>query len=303
MLRDIQESSGVNNQILIKQGITILEPPVERHRAFDDEPRLAPSLQSPNTYENRPELSAKILSRLFWPSLNDERFKVPPPITELQRRYEQGFEELKSARKLTWLPALGQATVELVLEDRTICEQVHTWQAAVIYAFDGLPDGLPVSKTASQLEEELEMDEDLIQSALTFWTNQLVLHESSPGTYAVLETLNNADRERSNAQNLLAVNHVSNIGGSEDSNIGGRKGNGKGGIEKDSDKMGIYWSFVQGMLTNSSKEMQVAQIGMMLKMLIVEGFPFSHEELAEWLGGKVQEGMLEVNGGKYRLKR
>jgi anaphase-promoting complex subunit 2 len=42
---------------------------------------------------------------------------------------------------------------------------------------------------------------------------------------------------------------------------------------------------------------------MMLKMLISEGFPYSNEELQEFLGRKVAEGPLELVGGKYRLKK
>jgi anaphase-promoting complex subunit 2 len=316
MLKDIQDSTRVNTIIRHKQSLGTIDdvatsPPKPAFlRMFNQaqahlNPPTSNSIPDKST-ENESlstSLHAKILSRLFWPSLNDERYKVPPSIASLQRKYEQGFEELKSARKLTWLPALGQATVELELRDRTVVEEVHTWQAAVIYAFDDGGSEEPISRTVDQLVEQLEMDEELVSSALRFWTHKLVLHESAQGTYIVLETLNTADRERSNAQTSSSAPHSGN--GSEDSGMGGRKGKGKGegGMDKDSDKMGIYWSFVQGMLTNSSKEMQVGQIGMMLKMLIVEGFPFSNEELGEWLGGKAQEGLLEVNGGKYRLKR
>ena len=136
------------------------------------------------------QMSAKILSRLFWPSLHTETFNLPPSIQSLQERYEKGFEEFKSSRKLTWMNALGQATVELQLEDRTVHEVVQTWQASVIYAFQS-QDGTSVMKTAEQLEEELIMDEDLVQNALTFWVGKLVLVNDPPGSdkYTVLETL------------------------------------------------------------------------------------------------------------------
>ena len=48
-----------------------------------------------------PEFHTKILSRLFWPAMNDEVFNVPPKIYELQRRYERAFESLKKKHKLT----------------------------------------------------------------------------------------------------------------------------------------------------------------------------------------------------------
>ena len=49
--------------------------------------------------------------------------------------------------------------------------------------------------------------------------------------------------------------------------------------------------------------MALQQIAMMLKTLIVDGFPYSSEELQDFLGRKVAEGSLELVGGKYRLKK
>ena len=65
----------------------------------------------------------------------------------------------------------------------------------------------------------------------------------------------------------------------------------------------MYWQFIVGMLTNSSPAMPLGQIAMMMKMLIAEGFPWSNEELQEFLGEKVAAGELEITGGKYKLIR
>jgi anaphase-promoting complex subunit 2 len=235
-------------------------------------------------------LHAKILSRLFWPQLHDESYHIPDAITELQKSYEQGFEALKASRKLTWLHALGQATVELELADRTIVEEVHTWQATVIWAFESEEPG--VTRSIEQLVETLEMDEALVRSALKFWVHKLVLQEVSEDTFSVLETLNQEDRARSNAQAAA--------GRSKSTDDGQALGMSEG---MKTEKMQMYWQFIQGMLTNASSQMPLQQIAMMLKMLIVDGFPYSNEELQEFLSWKVQTGELEVNGGKYRLKK
>ena len=143
-----------------------------------------------------PEFHSRILSHIFWPSLNSESFSIPPEIESIQARYSSGFESLKKTRKLTWLQALGQVVVELDLEDRRVTEEVSTWQASVIYAFQTQPSNednrltnTPVTKTLDQLVKQLHMSESLVRNALTFWTSKLVLRESPPGTFSVLETL------------------------------------------------------------------------------------------------------------------
>lgn len=240
----------------------------------------------------KPSLHAKILSRLFWPQLMDEEYNIPTAISALQKSYETGFESMKSARKLTWLHGLGQATVELELQDRTVVEEVSTWQATVIWAFESDEPGFKL--TVTQLLEKLDMEEPLLRTALRFWISKLVLREIAPSTYTVLETLNPEDSARSKAQTSApGTSGNSNANDAEEEKMQGMGG----------EKMGIYWSYIQGMLKNSKAQMPVQQIGMMLKMLIVDGFPYGNEELKEFLNGKVGEGELECVGGKYRLKK
>ena len=70
---------------------------------------------------------------------------------------------------------------------------------------------------------------------------------------------------------------------------------------KEKEKRQVYWQFIVGMLTNSSPTMPLGQISMMMKMLIADGFPWSNEELQEFLGEKIADGELEIVGGKYKL--
>jgi anaphase-promoting complex subunit 2 len=245
----------------------------------------------------KPSLHAKILSRLYWPQLQDENYRVPEVITELQKRYEEGFESLKASRKLTWLHTLGQATVELELEDRIVTEEVHTWQATVIWAFQSSkPGNNIVERTVQELVQNLEMEEMLVRNALKFWVKKLVLHEVSPNTFTIMETLNQEDRARSKEQTVTSSMLGANEESVDDTEMAANEGIGE-------EKLGVYWQFIQGMLTNSSPTMALQQIAMMLKMLIVDGFPYSNEELQEFLGRKVAEGSLELVGGKYRLKK
>lgn len=266
MLKDIQDSGRVNANIRHNQQLDMSNETVNPEGTA---------------------LNAKILSRLFWPQLQDESFEVPGIITDLQGRYEQGFESLKSARKLTWLPALGQATVELELADRTIVEEVLPWQASVIFAFQD--DDGDQTRSVEQLVLSCKMEEKLVRSALKFWSNKLVLQEVSKDVFTVLESLNQEERARSNAQ---AAGSTKNTDEPQMPTHGIA-----------AEKRQMYWQFIQAMLTNSSSQMPLQQIVMMLKMLMEGGFPYSNEELQEFLGMKVQSGELDVVGGKYRLKK
>lgn len=281
MIKDIQDSRTVDSDIRRKQDLI---PRIEEVDAMEDDVRLA----------SAEGLHAKILSRLFWPQLHDETFRVPTQIAALQERYSAGFESLKISRKLTWLQALGQVNVELDLEDRVINEEVFTWQATIIWAFEGDPiNGDPVSRTVPALIESLEMDEALVRSALTFWVSKLVLYEVRQDEYAVLETLKAEDLERSNNNTGAGAAMLEDLTGSGDT--------GHSSQQSMQEKLRPLWPMIQGMLTNSMSQMPLMQIAMMLRM-VVDGYSYSNEELQEFLQVLVGEGKLEVGaGGRYKL--
>ena len=246
---------------------------------------------------NGPSVHAKVLSRLFWPTLPREHFLVPSPVTQMQKRYEGGYEHLKSQRKLTWIDNMGTATVELALEDREVTVECKTYHAAIIYAFDENGNGAssPVKKTAEELEEQLQMDDELVAEALAFWVTQRVLREDPPGIFTVMETLEPSAPTAAAAAESSAQ---ASAGPSPPPKKAGRAMN-----AKEVQQRQVYWQFVKGMLTNSAAVMPAAQIGMMLRMLLPDGFPWGDEELAEFLVEKVEEGELELTGAKYKLAK
>ncbi|KAL8948913.1 MAG: hypothetical protein Q9222_004940 [Ikaeria aurantiellina] len=269
------------------------------------------------------DLHTRILSHLFWPSLHSESFSLPREVSTLQSRYENGFETLKQSRKLTWLNALGQVTVHLELEDRTVTEIVQTWQAVVIYAFQSDNDNLehmvnddddqhdhnngPVhSKSVAELMTQFSMSESFVRNALTFWVGKLVLRPSpnKPDTYYVLESLPSSvlHPEEGKGNNNRSASSATLLNAAAAADIATSAPALAVRSEEDiaREKMEVFWQFVVGMLTNQGA-MPLARIVMMLKVVVPGGFPFGNEELKSFLEGRVREGKLEVQGGVYKI--
>ena len=272
-------------------------------RDIMDSRRVDTSIHREEDFFPTQRLHTKILSHLFWPSLHTENFALPLPIASLQLRYSDGFSKLKASRVLTWHPSLGQAVVSLDLEDRVVREECQTWHASVIFAFDSDSDDTstkkgPVTKTVQDLVDELEMSEQLVRNALTFWVSKLVLVQSSPDTYRVLETLP-SDTVNNSATNSTAQAAAA-AAASEAVNSATAASAVKSEEEMLTEKMDVYWNFVKAMLTNQGA-MHLPKIVMMLKMVVPGGFPFGADELRAFLGGKVEEGRLETGGWGYRI--
>ncbi|MCJ1281850.1 hypothetical protein MMC26_001173 [Xylographa opegraphella] len=249
----------------------------------------------PSTAASAPTIHSKILSRLFWPTLNETTFSVPPAIAALQARYATAFEAIKPARKLTWLQALGTVTVELHLGDRTVVEDILPWQASVIHAFhDTHPSPAPpVAKSVPDLAASLAMDPSLVLLALTFWARKLVLRETSPGVYSVLETLAGRDRDASDAEQA-------SLAAAQTSAASAAAAAARSAEELAAEKMEEFWPYIVGMLTNQGA-MNARRIVTMLKFAVPGGFAYGPEELKDFLRGKVEGRALEMQGASYKV--
>lgn len=292
MLRDISDSKRVDSVVRNDQGL-------------GKSPSRMVSSRPPRI--NRPQLHAKILSRFFWPEMQDQEFKVPDEITSLQERYSSGFEALKQSRKLTWRNGLGQVTVELELEDRSFAEEVTTWQATVIHAFQEDSDEA-ITKTVSDLTSQLEMGVALVRSACLFWVSKRILAEVHRDTFRVLEHLP-TEHEQQCANDEAGATGIEGLGSpsGDAANAAAAAEAAAAAAAKETaqaaamEKMNLYWQFIVGMLTNQGA-MPLQRIVMMLKIVVPGGFPFSNEELREFLAGMVSRGKLEIiSGGSYKL--
>lgn len=257
---------------------------------------------------------ARILSRLYWPDVVQETFNLPQPVAQQQEKYETGYERLKSSRKLTWLHQLGQATVELELEDRSINVECKTFEAAVIYAFQGEEgaddtDNDPLRRSAQELQDKLRMDEELVLQALDFWESKEVLtrYSSNPDTYVVLERKDAPPTRpelHPSASAPAALEGEHQMPGMPPKPAGVKRAGTTSAMDaKENERRSTYWNFIVGMLTNTMPSMPLSQMAMMMRMLIPDGFPWSDQALQEFLTEKVELGELEIVGGKYKLAK
>ncbi|OAL62164.1 anaphase-promoting complex subunit ApcB [Trichophyton rubrum] len=242
-------------------------------------------------------IHTKILSRLYWPELQEQEFKIPTEIIALQEKYSAGFESLKPSRKLTWLNGLGTATIELDLEDRVFKDEVTTWQAAVIYSFQS-DENATVSKSVNELSNELDMPASLVRSACLFWLSKRILIQQQPDTFTVLETLPDDEDPGASSQNQAQAQPNSDANAAAAAAAAAAKEAAEAATMA---KMDLYWQFIKGMLTNQGA-MPLQRIIMMLKIAVPGGFPFSSEELKQFMGKMVSNGELEmVSGGNYKI--
>jgi len=330
MLRDVLDSRRLDQTIRKDQGLDITG-----------------SMPAAEHDEAEPALHAKILSRLFWPSLpgstpaygeEEKHFNPPLHILHQRERYEQGFEQLKQTRKLTWNDHLGAVSLELSFADgRTYTDEVLPYQAGVIYAFNDDSDHdhhiLPadrndlapqpvVSKSVSELSEELGLTPTLVRSACLLFVSKRIL-TPTPGhtdTYSVLEYLHPTDAPITAAADATTHRHTAPVGSSSEqldpdtaaAAAAAAQAQSERAAElaaahaaKDAEqrekraKMAVYQQFVTAMLTNQGA-MPLPRIAMMLGMVVPGGFPYTNEELRDFLNGMVREGAIEVAGNNYK---
>ena len=322
MLRDVLDSKRINASI--RAAITTSPPaqafftpqqqfrdprtPEGRHprtpqprRSTRANPRLAPS--TPAAAPPGPTLNAQILSSFFWPLLRDDDFRVPAEISALQEQYGTNFSRIKGMRKLRWMNALGSGSITLAFADRTEdFDNLTPWQVSVVHAFQPQSDeqhiaakhtksGEGISRNVSQLEEMLDMDESLVRQAAAFWVGKSVLRETAPDTYAIIETLPKSDKKsKADEDAAAAAAELAAVEAAQQPTA----------VRSQQDllneKKDVYAAFIIGMLT-AQGSMPVSRILMMMRMMVVGGFPFGEEEVGALLQEMEGEGKVVGFGG------
>jgi anaphase-promoting complex subunit 2 len=134
------------------------------------------------TLETR--VDAMVVSEVFWPTLKNEKFKLPEPVSRALNSYSEGFTNLKANRTLEWKEKLGLVELTLDLADREIELNVTPAQATVILAFQDQS-----TWTVDALSRQTQMTQSLLGKRLAFWVSHGVLHECAKDTFTVVEEI------------------------------------------------------------------------------------------------------------------
>lgn len=268
-----------------------------------------------------------------------ESFAPPIAIAHQRHLYEKGFEALKQTRKLSWNDNLGQVEIEITFADgRTYTDEVLPYQAGVIYAFqeDDNEDEAttksttkptkkkPISKTITSLSKDLHLSPSLTRSACLLFVSKKVLttHPSTPDTFTVLEYLPTTvlidpttthptspstnptltfSPTHPNLSSIDAPAAAAQAASERAAELAALNAQKEAEAREKKAKLAVYQQYITAMLVNGGA-MPLARISMMLGVVVPGGFPFSSEELREFLAGMVREGEVEVVGGNYKKK-
>ncbi|TIC68002.1 hypothetical protein E3Q03_01716 [Wallemia mellicola] len=118
-----------------------------------------------------------VVSRQFWPEIEDFSFNLTEQMQTYRKQYEDAYARFKPDKRLHWIPQIGNVSITLDLEDRTLNLDVTPFQATVIdlFAVNGVTGG---KMTAQDIEEQLEAPNSVIvQDTLAFWIKKGVLKE------------------------------------------------------------------------------------------------------------------------------
>ncbi|KAF3005098.1 hypothetical protein E8E13_009958 [Curvularia kusanoi] len=324
MLRDVLDSKRINASI---HAATSTSTPGPSFSTPEQQPRnpRTPAGRHPRTPQSRrttranpqpatstppaapeatpaPTLNAQILSSFFWPSLRDDAFRVPPSISTQQEHYSTSFSRIKGMRKLHWMNALGSSSITLHFTDRTESfPAVSPAQVSVIHAFQPQPDessiaakparnGEGIARNVTQLAEMLDMEPGLVRATAAFWIGQSVLRETGSDTYAVIEVLPTSNgKAKADEDAAAAAAEVAAVEAAQANAVRSQQ-------DLLDEKRDVYAAFVVGMLT-AQGNMPVSRILMMMRMMVVGGFPFGEEEVKGLLEGMEGEGRVVAFGG------
>ena len=225
------------------------------------------------------KLRPKILSRLFWPPFRAQDLKLPSALQEILNYYTTQYKTFKHSRSLEWYPNLGLLNITIELLDRKLHLDVTPLQATVLYHFDEQPIW-----SLFPLATKLDVDEASTRRTLLFWTSQGVIQETANEEYKLLE------REDESSHPIVLAPEVDSIVQSAE--------------DKSAEEMRVYWSFIEGMLTNLGT-LPLDRIHSMLTMFVPapNSYTRSMDELRDFMSVMISEGNIElVGGGMYKLK-
>lgn len=251
-------------------------------------PPAAKELAADKGDSDGPDISFRILSSFFWPQLRSNKFALPDTFTKDLTHIDDKFAHYSGQRRLEWQHALGRMSITLELEDRSHAESdIPAWRVSVINAFSSDEADEAATLTASQLEDMLEMDAELVSDALSFWSSKRVLYQPSPAQYAVLERL---DMDAAPTALAAAEEEAFSAVKSQDAVL--------------RENAPMFEIFIANMLRNSGAKEVGGMMGIanMLRM-VLPTFTYGEEEVLFLLGEMEARGEVMRDGESWKVTK
>lgn len=269
MLKDIEDSKRTNAAIVFASSSTKTEQDID--------------------------IDFAIISENYWPTVDMDRFLYHPKIQSDIERYRAAYTTLKKPRNVHPIPTLGQVELDLSFEDGTNRTfMVTPLQASLIMHFNEV-EKASGPLTCSRLCILCELEEEDVQTGLTFWINKGVLREVSGGTggYEVRES-----------QGLRGdVLRESDL---HDTDGAAMRMQAADGSQRKATLTKVE-TYVKGMLT-STGSMTVERVHTMLKLLVGGGgggdvvYDLNPVQLQQFLLSMVEQNQLEFMDGVFSIK-
>uniref|UniRef100_A0A7S0IYA2 Anaphase-promoting complex subunit 2 n=1 Tax=Calcidiscus leptoporus TaxID=127549 RepID=A0A7S0IYA2_9EUKA len=238
-----------------------------------------------------PLVEATIVSRLCWPTLQNDEFELPAGVKKELKRFEKQFLHIKAPRKLVWKPTLGKVTIDVEFTDRTISDVICTpLQATILIRF-----AEQRRWELSALADELKIPLPMLRKKLALWVNRGYVQEvaRTAGGATVYEA----------AASLGSTDARQPVDEEEE----GGASNADAQAEQLAADMRVCEQYVMGMLTNI-ESLPLERIHNMLKMFLPandndRGYDRSEAELQRFLNSLVEDGKLDFSSSMYRIRK
>ncbi|KAK9838770.1 hypothetical protein WJX74_003024 [Apatococcus lobatus] len=264
-----------------------------------DSKRLNASIKQlpagPDTYRSRSaapdssvdNMTATILSELFWPALPQESICMPKEVDDMLKAYAAKFHTIKAPRKLQWRPHLGSVDLKVTVGVRTLELSVSPVCAAILHQFKARAEW-----SSEELSASLQMPSTTLRRKIIFWINQGLLLERKDAAQATVYI--RAEHLDEHTKHRLKDDQDAALSNGPDS---------VSPQQQLHQEMAMYESYIMGMLTNFDDGLPLERIHNMLKMFVVEpAYDKTAEQLAAFLGKLASEEKLQLVGSVFKRK-
>jgi anaphase-promoting complex subunit 2 len=228
----------------------------------------------------------KIISRNYWPGLEEDVFKLPEVVEQIMKTYGSIFQTVKVSREIVWKHNLGLVTLRLFDENGHSQEVTcNPLQATILLLFS-----YKCEKEFSlfQIAELLEvLDPDEIANNITFWVRKGIISQNK-----------NPESDENYIYKILEPDLSEELHDSNQPNIDFQVSNAK----ENESKLDQLKTKIIGLCQLNG--LTLRQLHNLLIMSIQDSsYHWSELTLKEYLDAQVQQGAFEYSEGKYRVAK